>query len=258
MTESVSAARLALSLMDLTRLEADDDEAAIVALCRRAATPFGSPAALCVYPAWLVAARRTLLEMKLEDAVRLATVANFPAGDAAPQEVAAEVRQALALGADEVDAVFPWQRLIDGDESAGRELVTACREANPHHTLKIILETGCLESPRLIAQAASIAIKGGADFLKTSTGKVAVNATPGAARTLLETIRDSGADVGCKVSGGIRTAGQAREYLELASDILGADWIDPRHFRFGASGLLDDLLATLGNGEAHDHDRGPR
>jgi len=248
MIETKSAARLALRLMDLTRLEVDDRPSKIEALCRRAATPFGSPAAVCIYPAWLVAARRTLRVSDLEGTVKLATVANFPAGDAGPEEAAAQVRKALALGADEVDVVFPWQRLVEGDESAGIELVAACREACAQHTLKVILETGCLSVPERISQAAGIAIEAGADFLKTSTGKVSINATLEAAHILLETIRESGRDVGCKVSGGVRTTGQAIEYLELASEIMGHDWLTPGHFRFGASGLLDDLLATLGDG----------
>jgi deoxyribose-phosphate aldolase len=134
--------------------------------------------------------------------------------------------------------------------------VTAARQACGERVLKIILETGELAEPSLIRRAAEIAIESGADFLKTSTGKVPVNATPGAARILLETIRDSGREVGCKVSGGIRTTAQAREYLNLAAEIMGPDWIGPDHFRFGASGLLDDLLATLGEGRSGDGDRG--
>ncbi|MDZ7789892.1 MAG: deoxyribose-phosphate aldolase [Xanthomonadales bacterium] len=248
MIEPEAAARLALGLMDLTRLEADDEASAIISLCRRAATPFGPPAAICIHAEWLATARKTLRELGLEGSVRLATVANFPAGDADPGQAAAEVREALALGADEVDVVFPWRRFMAGDDQAGRTLVSACREACTERVLKVILETGCLQSPRHIERAGRIAIEAGADFLKTSTGKVAINATPEAARILLETIRDSGADVGCKVSGGIRDTAQAQAYLELAAEIMGADWITARHFRFGASGLLDDLLATLSDG----------
>ncbi len=254
MIETESAARLALGLMDLTRLEPDDEASAIGALCRRAATPFGSPAAICVHAEWLATAREALRELDLEGSVRLATVVNFPAGDAAADQVAAQVGEALALGADEVDMVFPWRRFLAGDEQAGRLLVGACRRACTGRVLKVILETGCLETPEQVARAARIAIGEGADFLKTSTGKVPVNATLDAARVLLETIRHSGEDVGCKVSGGIRTSEQAREYLELAAEVMGADWISPQHFRFGASGLLDDLLATLEGRDTKDRD----
>ncbi|NEZ03943.1 deoxyribose-phosphate aldolase [Wenzhouxiangella sp. XN201] len=245
MTEAASAARLALGLVDLTRLEVDDDESAVRALCDRARTPFGSVAAVCVYPRFIGAAREVLDEQQQARRVRIATVVNFPGGNETPDQVVSEVREALAAGADEIDLVFPWRAFLEGDAEAGRSLVMAARETCGKHLLKVILETGELADPQLIKTAAEIAIEGGADFLKTSTGKVAVNATPEAVRTLLETIRDSGRDVGCKVSGGVRTTEQARQYLNLAAEIMGAAWITPRHFRFGASGLLDDLLATL-------------
>lgn len=246
MSEAVSAARLALPLMDLTRLEAGDDESAIRALCRRARTPFGAVAAVCVHPCFVRAAREALEEANQSTLVRVATVVDFPQGQSTPEQVASEIREALLAGADEIDLVFPWRSLRRGDAKAGRSLVKAAREACGDHLLKVILETGELADPGLIREAAEIAIDAGADFLKTSTGKVPVNATPGAARILLEAIRDSSRDVGCKVSGGIRTTEQARDYLDLAAELMGEDWITPRHFRFGASGLLDNLLATLG------------
>lgn len=244
------AAPLALRLMDLTRLETDDDESAVRALCRRAATPFGTVAAVCVYARFIAAAREALDEQALSERVQIATVVNFPDGSANPEQVALDIRQALEAGADEIDLVFPWRSLYNGDEEAGRSLVMAAREVCGEHVLKVILETGELADAHLIRKAAGIAIESGADFVKTSTGKVAVNATPEAARILLETIRDSGRNVGCKVAGGIRTTEQALGYLGLAADIMGAEWIDPMHFRIGASGLLDDLLARLGTDEA--------
>ncbi|RFF26864.1 MULTISPECIES: deoxyribose-phosphate aldolase [unclassified Wenzhouxiangella] len=245
MTEAATIAQLALRLMDLTRLEADDDESAVRSLCRRAGTPFGPVAAVCVYPRFIHVAQDVLSEEKLAGRVRVATVVNFPGGSERPDRVIAEIREALEAGADEIDLVFPWRSLREGDAEAGRKLVMAARKACGEHLLKVILETGELADAQLIRKAAEIAVEAGADFLKTSTGKVPVNATPEAARILLETIHDSGAEVGCKVSGGIRTAGQAREYLEIAAGIMGKNWITPEHFRFGASGLLDDLLATL-------------
>ncbi len=245
MTEAATIAQLALRLMDLTRLEADDDESAVRSLCRRAGTPFGPVAAVCVYPRFIRAAHEVLGEEKLAGRVRVATVVNFPGGSENHDLVIAEIREALEAGADEIDLVFPWRSFRAGDSESGRKLVMAARELCGEHLLKVILETGELADALLIRTAAEIAIEAGADFLKTSTGKVPVNATPEAARILLETIRDSGAEVGCKVSGGIRTAGQAREYLEMTAGIMGKNWITPDHFRFGASGLLDDLLATL-------------
>lgn len=238
--------------MDLTRLEADENDSAVRALCRRARTPFGSVAAVCVYPRFVRAAREALEAATPAAPVRVATVVNFPQGQSSPDQVVSEIRDARQAGADEIDLVFPWQSLRQGDAKAGRSLVTAARDACGDHLLKVILETGELADPPLIREAAEIAIDAGGDFLKTSTGKVPVNATPEAARILLESIRDSEKDVGCKVSGGIRTTAQAREYLDLAAELMGEDWITPSHFRFGASGLLDDLLVTLGGSERND------
>ncbi|GHB15785.1 deoxyribose-phosphate aldolase [Salinicola rhizosphaerae] len=239
------AARLALAMMDLTSLNDDDTDASIVALCQRTATPFGAPAAVCVYPAFIETADRALREAGTRDRVRIATVTNFPDGCVNVERATRETRAAVVAGADEVDVVFPYKALLGGDAEAGRALVSACRAACDGKTLKVILETGELKTPTLIRQAADIALDSGADFLKTSTGKVSINATLESAEILLTAIRDSGRDVGFKAAGGIRTTEDARAYLALASDIMGEGWATPAHFRFGASGLLDALLATL-------------
>ncbi|MFP4263096.1 MAG: deoxyribose-phosphate aldolase [Halomonas sp.] len=240
------AARQALALMDLTSLNDDDTDARIESLCRRARTPAGTPAAVCVYPAFVTTARRTLKALDLAGKVRVATVTNFPHGGDDIMAAARETREAVAAGADEVDVVFPYRALLAGDEETGRELVACCHQACGDAHLKVILETGELRDPALIRRAAELAIEGGADFLKTSTGKVAVNATLEAAEILLEAIKASGRDVGFKAAGGVRTAEDAQAYLTLAERLMGAAWITPAHFRFGASSLLDDLLATLG------------
>lgn len=249
MTDLKLIARQALGLMDLTSLNDDDDSARIQALCRRADTPAGRPAALCLYPAFIEDAQRELDALGLTRHVRIATVTNFPEGAPNAERAARETRLAVAAGADEVDVVFPYRALLDGAPDVGRLLVEACREACGGATLKVILESGELKDPALIRQAAEIAIAAGADFIKTSTGKVAVNATLEAAEIMLETIRASGRDVGFKAAGGIRTTEDAKAYLELAARVMGDDWAKPAHFRFGASGLLDALLATLEVGE---------
>lgn len=249
MTDLKPVARQALALMDLTSLNDDDDSARIQALCRRADTPAGRPAALCLYPAFIEDAQRELDALGLTRHVRIATVTNFPEGAPNAERAARETRLAVAAGADEVDVVFPYRALLDGAPDVGRLLVEACREACGGATLKVILESGELKDPALIRQAAEIAITAGADFIKTSTGKVAVNATLESAEIMLETIRDSGRDVGFKAAGGIRTTEDAKAYLDLAARIMGEAWISPAHFRFGASGLLDALLATLEVGE---------
>jgi deoxyribose-phosphate aldolase len=239
-------ARQAIGLLDLTSLNADDDEARIRDLCRRALTPAGAVAAVCVYPRFVALARQTLDSLGGQQ-VRVATVTNFPVGAAEAEAAAAETRAAVEAGADEVDVVYPYAALRAGDAEVGRALVRACKAAcGERAQLKVILETGELADAELIRQASRDAIEAGADFIKTSTGKVAVNATADAARIMLDAIAESGARVGFKPAGGIRTLADARLYIQLASERLGADWVTPAHLRLGASSLLDDLLQHLG------------
>jgi len=248
MTETTlqTAARQALSLMDLTSLNDDDTDEKVSALCRQAVTPFGTPAAVCIYPGFIGAARQTLNELGGMGRINIATVINFPHGNDDIELAVREASAAVAAGADEVDLVFPWRALLAGNERVGLALVRACKAVCGEVTLKVIIESGELNTPGMIRRAATLAIEGGADFIKTSTGKVAVNATLAAAEVMLQTIRDSGKDVGFKAAGGVRTAEEAQDYLRLAARIMGPDWISPRHFRFGASSLLNHLLQTLG------------
>ena len=140
----------------------------------------------------------------------------------------------------------PYRALMAGDEETGLELVEMCHAAcGDQARLKVIIESGELKDPVLIKRASEIAIEGGADFIKTSTGKVETNATLEAAEIMLKAIKDSGKEVGFKAAGGVKTAEDAAAYLALASDIMGPHWITPEHFRFGASSLLGNLIATL-------------
>lgn len=228
-------------MLDLTRLEDDVDDGPVRKLCVRAQAAPVPPAAVCIYRRFVSSARRVLGD---DSAIRVATVANFPAGDAEPRLAALECEQAIAEGADEVDVVFPWRALLAGDEAVGADLVAACRDACAR-PLKVILESGMIDSRHQLHRAAEIAIHAGADFLKTSTGKVAAGASPDAARIMLESIRDSGRPVGFKVSGGVRTLDDARRYTQLAEEIMGSGWAAPDRFRIGASGLMDALVAEL-------------
>jgi deoxyribose-phosphate aldolase len=240
-------ARLALSLMDLTSLNNDDTSAVISQLCAQAKTPEGSPAAVCVYPAFISDARKTLASINLHD-VKIATVTNFPDGSSDIARAVDETRSAVAAGAHEVDVVFPYRALIEGNEEVGAELVTLCKQAcGPAVKLKVIIESGELQTEELIRKASEICILSGADFIKTSTGKVPVNATPEAARIMLTAIKNSGKDVGFKAAGGVKNAEDATIYLDIAKELFGEDWITPAHFRFGASSLLTNLLTTLGH-----------
>ncbi|GGZ94874.1 deoxyribose-phosphate aldolase [Ignatzschineria ureiclastica] len=252
MTNVTDDARLALSLMDLTTLNQDDTDEKIIALCQQAQSPAGNTAAICIYPRFIPLARKTLRAQGTPE-IRIATVTNFPHGNDDLEIALAETNAALAYGADEVDVVFPYRALMAGNETIGFEMVKACKEACAQKgaLLKVIIETGELKEPALIRKASEIAIKAGADFIKTSTGKVPVNATLESAKLMLEVIRDLnvGDRVGFKPAGGVRTAEEASEYLTLARSIMGDQWLDARHFRFGASSLLGNLLATL-NGES--------
>lgn len=236
-------ARRAIGLLDLTDLSETCTPADIDGLASRAVTPHGAVAAVCLYPRFVSQAKRLLAGT----GVKIATVVNFPAGGEDTGAVVAETEQALADGADEIDHVMAYKALVDGRPGFAETQVVRVRAAiGDRARLKVILETGEIGDPARIRQAAEIALGAGADFLKTSTGKVKVNATPDAARILLEVIAASGRqDVGFKPAGGIRTVEDAATYLGLADQIMGAGWARPSTFRFGASGLLDALIAVL-------------
>lgn len=241
MTDRKKTAALALSCLDLTNLDDDCDAAAIEELCSRAVTRHGPVAAVCIWPKFVAQAKSLLKSTP----VRVATVVNFPSGQDSIAEVRALTARAIEDGADEIDMVIPWDDILEGHSGVVAPTVRSVRSAAGSATLKAILETGMLDTPQRIAEAAKEAIKGGADFLKTSTGKVGVNATPKAARTVLEAIRDSGMAVGFKPSGGVRTTEAAAEYIDLANEIMGEGWVTPQTFRIGSARLLDDLLAVL-------------
>ncbi len=246
-------ARRAIVCLDLTDLDEACDADAIATLCRRAQTPHGSVAAVCVWPRFVAQAARDLAHT----GVHVTTVVNFPSGEEPLEVVVAATRAALADGANEIDMVVPWRRLVAGDAGAVTAEVRAVKAACGAAPLKAIIETGEIGDEALIGVAAMRALEGGADFLKTSTGKVRVNATPRAAEILLEAIARSDSAAGFKASGGVRTTEEAGVYLALADRIMGPGWAGPRHFRIGASGLLDALLATLeGEAEAEDDEDG--
>ena len=229
--------RRALAVVDLTRLERPDDAEAVDALAAKAVTGAGRVAAICVYPEWI--------ERVLGPGVPVAAVANFPAGADDPGLAAREAGEAVEAGAAEIDVVVPWRAFLAGDETAIARTVAATRAAIGDGVgLKAILETGSLDGADSVRRAGEQAIGAGADFLKTSTGKVGAGASLEATRVLLEVVRDAGRGA-VKASGGIRTAEQAAEYLALADEVMGAGWATPERFRIGASSLVDDLLARL-------------
>lgn len=232
-------------LIDLTSLNETDTESSISLFCEKAKTSLGHVAAICTYPRFtkLVAAEFA------DTPVQVATVANFPHGTNSLETTLIEIGKALQDGAQEIDVVFPYQRYLEGDTSYARSFIVSCKAAcGDSVKLKVILETAALHDSTLIADASKEAIAAGADFIKTSTGKIAKGgATLEASATILLVIRDFPAPlnkkVGFKVSGGIKTMQQALQYIRLAEHIMGPAWVKPATFRIGSSHLVDSYLS---------------
>lgn len=242
--DDVTAAKVLISCLDLTSLNESDNDETITALCQKAATPAGPVAAVCVYPRFVPLALQSL-----SGNIKIATVVNFPSGGADLSKLETEINRALKAGADEIDCVFPYRRFANGDIDNSRRYIEHARQlCGSEHALKVILETGELQTTSKIKAATQLCIESGADFIKTSTGKTKISATPEAANAILETIKTSKQNVGFKASGGIKTIDDAKKYLVLANAIMGPDWVSPRHFRIGASSLLTNLLATINQG----------
>ncbi len=241
MSDAELAAR-ALRSLDLTDLTETCTDQAIDALCKKALGPRGPVAAVCVWPQFVKRAQEGLKG----SSVRIATVVNFPAGAEDMGRVTDDTQEALSDGANEIDLVLPYNAVRRGDLVAAKDMVDAVRElVDGGRLLKVILETGELMDPRLIETASLIAIEAGADFIKTSTGKTPVSATPEAAEIMLTAIKASGRSVGLKPSGGIRTVADAKIYLDMADQMMGPGWATPQTFRIGASSVYDALLAAI-------------
>jgi deoxyribose-phosphate aldolase len=239
-----SQARLALACLDLTSLNDADTPADIDKLCARAQSRFGHVAAVCVWPRF-VAQARALLPRE----IKVAAVANFPEGGLTLVRALADIQDIGTAGGDEVDVVLPYGTLMAGQANEVAEFLAEVRHASRPLTLKVIIESGELASAKLIAEATRLSLAAGADFVKTSTGKTKVSATPEAARVMLHEIAASGLNsAGFKASGGIRSVADAALYLDLAAQALGPEALNPSRFRFGASGLLNDIEAVLGGG----------
>ncbi len=235
-------ARLALQCLDLTSLNDADTPADIDVLCQRAQTRFGPVAAVCVWPHFVAQARNLL-----PDSIQVAAVANFPTGARNITLVLADIQAIVDAGGNEVDVVLPYRALMNGQVAQCAGFLAQVRAASRPLTLKVIIESGVLVTPELIAQATQLALAAGADFVKTSTGKTPVSATLDAATVMLGEIAASGLpDAGFKASGGIRSVQDATVYLELVAATLGDAALTPSRFRFGASGLLNDIEAVLG------------
>lgn len=228
-------------MIDLTDLSDDHRADGIDELCRRAR--LHRTAAVCVWPEYVA----TCASQLRGSGVRVATVVNFPTGDEAIGDVVDAARVALSDGADDIDLVLPYTAFLAGrvDEAADMVASIAALVDRPR-VLKVILESGVYPEVASVAAAARLAIEAGADFVKTSTGKVERGATLEAVAAMLREIAQAGRIVGLKPSGGIRSFDDASAYLALADGVMGDGWATPSTFRFGASGLLDVLLGELG------------
>jgi deoxyribose-phosphate aldolase len=243
---------LAIRSMDLTTLEGSDTVGKIVAMCAKAVRPnpvepsIPSVAAVCIYPHLVPVAVGQLKNT----GVKVASVAGgFPSGLGPLDARLREVHEVVELGADEIDIVLNRSLFLGGQYAQAFEELVAAREAAGDTHLKVILETGELGSYDRIRQASVLAMAAGADFIKTSTGKIQPAATLPAALCMMEAAREffheTGRRVGVKVAGGIRQSKQAIQYLVLVYETLGPEWMTPDLFRIGASTLLNDVLMQI-------------
>jgi deoxyribose-phosphate aldolase len=240
------------SCIDLTTLEGSDNRHKVELLCQKAAVPAGpdgqivSVAAVCVYPSLVAHACRALEGT----GIRVASVAGgFPSGQTSLPIKQAEVKYALAEGAAEIDVVISRGKLLEGNDGEVLKEIRAIREACGKATLKVILETGELGTHGFIRQASQLAMLGGADFIKTSTGKIPAGASLEAVLVMTDTIREyyekTGVRIGIKPSGGISDIDTAMQYYNLIGGVLGNDWLTPALFRVGASRLASQIAAKV-------------
>ena len=248
----MQALYLALSMIDLTTLEGKDSEGKVKQLCYKASHLHykhpGLPyvAAICVYPTMVPIAKKELEGT----GINVASVATaFPSGMADINAKLDEVKSVVDAGADEVDMVISRGRFLNGDYDYVSDEISQVKDVCGKAHLKVILETGELVTLDNVQLASDIAMEAGADFIKTSTGKVSPAATPPVVLTMLEAIRDfqikTGKKIGMKPAGGISTAKQAIQYLVMIKETLGDDWLSPNLFRFGASSLANDILMQI-------------
>jgi deoxyribose-phosphate aldolase len=249
----VSALKLALSMIDLTTLEGKDTAGKVTQMCTKAkqlcAHIPGLPtvAAVCVYPSHVATAVRCLEA----SGIKVASVATgFPSGNTSLQIKLEETKMAVEAGADEVDMVINRGAFLSGDTNTVADEIAAVKQACGNALLKVILETGELSTLDNVRRASDLAIHAGADFIKTSTGKIQPAATMPVTYVMLCAIRDhfirTGRRVGMKPAGGISTSKQALHYLVMLHETLGKEWMNKSLFRFGASSLANDLLLQLG------------
>lgn len=245
----LQALDLALRMMDLTTLEGSDSDGKVRQLCNKALLPYTelpnipSVAAVCVYPNRVALAKNILKN----SSISVASVATaFPSGMSSLQIKLDDTKYAVSEGADEIDMVISRGAFLSGEYTRVYDEIAQIKQACGSAHLKVILETGELGSLENIRMASDLAMKAGADFIKTSTGKISPAASMPVVLVMLQAIRDNynstGVKVGMKPAGGIRSSKQAIQYLVMVKETLGIDWLNPSLFRFGASSLANDVL----------------
>lgn len=251
-SSKVEALKMALSMIDLTTLDGRDTPGKIIQLCAKAIRPDDTlpdlppVAAVCVFPNMVRFARKALAGTRIHVA---AVSTAFPAGMSSREVKLRETHYAVSEGADEIDMVISRGKFLAGEFNAVFDEIAAVKEACGDAHLKVILETGELCTLDNVRKASDLAIAAGADFIKTSTGKIQPAATLPVTLVMLEAIRDhyylTGRKIGMKPAGGIATAKMALQYLVMVRETLGAAWLTPKLFRFGASSLTNDILMQL-------------
>ncbi|MDP2365948.1 MAG: deoxyribose-phosphate aldolase [Ignavibacteria bacterium] len=248
----VDGLKLAISMIDLTTLEGKDTKGKVQQLCYKAMHPHDSiiniptVAAICVYPAYVSVAKKALQGSD----IKVASVATaFPSGQSNLKVKISDTKFAVAQGADEIDMVISRGQFLAGNYQYVFDEIASVKEACGDAHLKVILETGELDTLDNVRKASEIAIYAGADFIKTSTGKIQPAATMQVTYVMLDAIKDfylkTGKMIGMKPAGGISTSKLALQYLVMLNEVLGEKWMNKNYFRFGASSLLNDILMQL-------------
>ncbi|MFM7768872.1 MAG: deoxyribose-phosphate aldolase [Bacteroidota bacterium] len=251
-SSKMAALKMAISMMDLTTLDAKDTPGKVRQLCNKAIRPddtledIPSVAAVCVYPNMVSVAKEALRGTKIQVA---AVATAFPSGMSTRDVKIRETKYAVSEGADEIDMVISRGKFLAGEYNFVFDEIAAVKDACGKAHLKVILETGELGTLDRVRQASDLAMHAGADFIKTSTGKIQPAATLPVTLVMLEAIRDfyfnHGKMIGMKPAGGIATAKLALQYLVMVHETLGDAWLSPEYFRFGASSLANDVLLQI-------------
>jgi deoxyribose-phosphate aldolase len=251
-SSKIAGLKLAISMIDLTTLEGKDTKGKIQQLCYKAMHPYDAVkdiptvAAVCVYPAYVSTAKKALQGSD----IKVASVATaFPSGQSNLKVKLSDTKFAVAQGTDEIDMVISRGKFLSGNYQYVFDEIASVKEACGDAHLKVILETGELDTLDNVRKASEIAIYAGADFIKTSTGKIQPAATMQVTYVMLDAIKDyylkTGKIIGMKPAGGISTSKLALQYLVMLNEVLGEKWMNKNYFRFGASSLLNDILMQL-------------